>query len=78
LVLKQSSAGGLGLGVLHWLEGDEERPVAASGYGYGCGGGMISRSGAPHKSQFGDFVKIVSRMCGTASEQPDGWQEYNN
>jgi hypothetical protein len=52
--------------------------VAASGYGYGCGGGMISRSGAPRKSQFGDFVKIVSRMGGTASEQPDGWQEYNN
>jgi hypothetical protein len=39
------------------------------------GGGMISRSGAPRNSQFGDFAKIVSRMCGTASEQPDGWQE---
>jgi hypothetical protein len=63
LVLKRSRAGGLGLGVVHWLEDDEERHVAASGYGYGCGGGMISRSGAPRNSQFGDFAKIVSRVC---------------
>jgi hypothetical protein len=27
------------------------------------GGGMISRSGAPRNSQFGDFAKIVSRGC---------------
>lgn len=39
--LKQSSGGGLGLGVLHWLKDDEERHVATSGCGYGCGGGMM-------------------------------------
>jgi hypothetical protein len=37
---------------------------------------MISRSGAPRNGQFGDLSKIVSWMCGTASEQLDGWQEY--